>query len=164
MTFIFKVNVLKCSLKNTEVNSRLDGRKSMNLVLERCILSSKKGREQPAPQCKNAVASSEPNIIKTYTQPSQVMCEKKHIYLNEVCIFVRMSIISSQSQLMSYCQMHSINDRTEAELIGKEDRTTWSGKEMQIDSQINKNILSQREIQDNTHQILNPNPRNKGQR
>lgn len=101
MTFIFKVNVLKCSLKNTEVNSRLDGRKSMNLVLERCILSSKKGREKPAPHCKNAVASSEPNIIKIFIQPSQVMCEKKHIYLNEVCIFVRMSIISSQ--LMSYC-------------------------------------------------------------
>lgn len=45
--FIFKVNVLKCSFRNTEVNNRPDGRISMNLVLERCCtLSSKKGREQ----------------------------------------------------------------------------------------------------------------------
>lgn len=97
MTFIFKVNILKCSLKNTDVNNRPDGRISMNLVLERCCtLSSKKGREQQTPQFKNAVASSEPNIIEIYIQPSQVMREKKRIYLNEVCIFVRMTIISSQ--------------------------------------------------------------------
>lgn len=44
--FIFKVNILNCSLKNAEVNNRPDAGISMNLVLERCCtVSSKKGIE-----------------------------------------------------------------------------------------------------------------------
>lgn len=68
----------------------------MNLVLERsCTSSSKKEREQSAPQYKNAVANSEANVIKINCQPSQVMHVKKPIYLNKFYIFVKMRIIHS---------------------------------------------------------------------
>lgn len=41
------------------------------------------------------IASSEPNIIEIYIQPSQVMCIKEHIDLNMFYIFVRTTIINS---------------------------------------------------------------------
>lgn len=57
----------------------------------------KKGRQQAAPQFKNGIASSVPSTIEIHTQPSQGMCVTKHIYLPQFYIFVRTTVIDSET-------------------------------------------------------------------
>lgn len=91
---------IKHLLKYTEVSNRPDGRKLRTESWKDAALEwkkKKKGRQQAAPQFKNGIASSVPSTIEIHTQPSQGMCVTKHIYLPQFYIFVRTTVIDSET-------------------------------------------------------------------